>query len=136
MTERVGNNTNRMSAAGKFLRHLLDCRRSAMVCRKRAGGNHSDGKTHDLGDRLKRSHCLVEGIYDVIDLVVRQIEVKRQTEVVRDYVIGFGEAFFRLWNDQLGMLIKQRLRMATAIVKLAWQRDTVILFQLLFQLLP
>ena len=29
MTERVGNNTNRMSAPGKFLRHFLDRRRSA-----------------------------------------------------------------------------------------------------------
>ena len=31
---------------------------------------------------LKRPHRLVERIHDVLDLVVGQIEIKRQTEVV------------------------------------------------------
>jgi hypothetical protein len=42
MAERVGNNANRMSAPGKFLRHFLDRRRGAVVRWKRAGGNHGN----------------------------------------------------------------------------------------------
>src|SRR5215467_11993541 len=48
IAERVGNNTNRMSAPGKFLRHFPDCCGSTEVCREGAGGNHCDRKIHDI----------------------------------------------------------------------------------------
>src|SRR5207249_2027149 len=40
--KRVGNDANRMSTAGERLRHFPDRCRRAMICRKRAGGNHRD----------------------------------------------------------------------------------------------
>src|SRR5262249_27051578 len=60
VTKGIRHDANRMSPPSQFFRHFSDGRRSAMVCRKRTGGNHGNGETRHSQERLKRPDGLIE----------------------------------------------------------------------------
>src|SRR6266436_478263 len=59
--------------------------------------------------------------------------IEWEAKMVGDDILGFGKGFRWLRNDRLGVAREEGLRMAIAVIQLSGKRDTVLLFELLFQ---